>query len=134
MGHNFRKKLRNFKPELKNSKKNLKPNELPELRSKNNDLSCPENSKSFLNDLKRLAAPPPNKSNSTNDEKLRWLNFDEILKNLTWPTNPLFPTSERNKPTRSPNCLKPLTTFNESNKSSKKKNPKKKKKKKKKKK
>merc|ERR1712046_363906 len=104
---------KNFKPELKNSKKSLKPNELPELRSKNNDLNCPENSKSSLNDLKKLVAPPLNKSNSTNDEKLKWLNFDEISKNPTWLTNPLFPTSERNRPTKSLNCLKLLITFNE---------------------
>merc|ERR1711879_267898 len=104
MGLNSRRKSRNFRPELKNSKRNLKPNELPELRSKNNDLNCPENLK-----------------NSLNDVKLRWLNFDEISKNPTWPTNPLFPTSERNKRIRSPNCLKLLITFNESNKSSKKK-------------
>merc|ERR1712173_418731 len=115
---NFRRKSKNFKPELKNLKRNLKPNELPELRSKNNDLNCLENSKSSLNDSKKLVVPPLNKSNLTNDEKLRWLNFDEISKNLTWPTNPLFPTSERNKLIRSPNCLKPLITFNESNKSS----------------
>merc|ERR1711972_714483 len=107
----------------KNSKKSSKPNELPELRSKNNDLNCLENSKNSLNDLKKLVEPPLNKSNSTNDEKLKWLNFDEISKNPTWPTNPLFPTSERNRPIRLLNCLKPLITFNESNKSSKKKSP-----------
>merc|ERR1712045_1088924 len=100
----------------KNSKKNSKPNELPELRSKNNDPNCPESSKSFLNDLKKLVAPPLNKSNSTNDEKLKWLNFDEILKNPTWLTNLPFPTSERNRLIKSLNCLKPLITFNESNK------------------
>merc|ERR1711879_762748 len=121
---NSRRKSKNFRLELMNSKKNLKPNELPELRSKNNDLNCPENLKNSLNDLKKLVVPPLNKLNSTNDEKLRWLNFDEISKNPTWPTNPLFPTFERNKPIRSPNCLKPLITFNESNKSLKKKNPK----------
>merc|ERR1712154_712458 len=115
---NSRRKSKNFKPELKSSKKNSKPNELPELRSKNNDLNCPENSKSSLSDLKKLVAPPLNKSNLTNDEKLKWPNFDEILKNPTWPTNLLFPTSERNRPTKSPNCLKPLITSNESNKSS----------------
>merc|ERR1711941_57470 len=124
MGPNFKRKSRNFRPELKNSKRSLKPNELPELRSKNNDLNCLENSKSSLNDSKKLVVPPLNKSNLTNDEKLRWLNFDETSKNPTWPTNPLFPPSERNRLTRSLNCLKPLITFNESNKNSKKKNPK----------
>merc|ERR1712244_53706 len=99
---NSRRKSKNFKPELKNSKKNLKPNELPELRSKNNDLNGLENSKSSPNDLKKLVEPPLNKSNSTSDERLRWLSFDEISKNPTWPTNPLFPISERNRPIRSP--------------------------------
>merc|ERR1712173_47469 len=107
---------KNFKPELKSSKKNSKPNELPELRSKNNDLNCLENSKSSPNDLKKLVVLPPLKSSSTNDEKLKWLNSDETWKNPTWPTNPPLPPSERNKPTRSLNFLKQLITFSESNK------------------
>merc|ERR1712173_405998 len=109
---------KNFKPESKNSKKNWKRNELPELRSKNNDLNCLENSKSSPNDLKKLVVPPLLKSSSTNDEKPRWLNSDEIWKNPTWPTNPPLLLSERSKPTKLLNCLKPLTTFSESNKSS----------------
>merc|ERR1712244_100502 len=96
------------KPELKNSKKNWKPNELPEPRSKHGDLNCLENSKSSLNDLKKPVVPPLPKLNSTNDEKLKWLNSDETWKNPTWPTNPPPPLSERSKPTRLLNFLKPL--------------------------
>merc|ERR1712154_308283 len=94
----------------------------PELRSRNSDLICPENLKSSPNDLKKLVVPPLLKSSSTNDEKPKWPNSDEIWKNPTWPTSlpPLL--SERNKPTRLLNCPKPLTTFSESNKSSRKKN------------
>merc|ERR1712087_10412 len=117
-----RRKSRNSRLELKSSK-NWKLNELPELRSKNNDLNSLENLKSSLNDLKKPVVPPPLKSSSTNDEKLKWLNSDETWKNPTWPTNPPLPPSERNKPTRLLNFLKPLITFSESNKSSKKKNP-----------
>merc|ERR1711972_99240 len=105
-----------------NLKKSWRLNELQGQKSKNNDLNYLENLKSFPNDLKKLAVPLPLKLSSTNDEKLKWLNFDEIWRNPTWPTNPLLPLSERNKPTRSPNFLKPLITFSESNKSSKKKN------------
>merc|ERR1712066_1209502 len=115
---NFRRKSRNFKPELKNSRKNLKQNELPELRPKNNDLNSPENLKNFPNDLKKLVVPPPLRLSSTNDEKPKWQNSDETWKNPTWPTNLLLLLFERSRPTRLPNCLKPLTTSSESNKSS----------------
>merc|ERR1711879_764165 len=98
---NFRRKSKSFKPELKSLKKNSKPNELPELRSKNNDLNSLENLKSFPNDLKRLVVPLPLKLSSTNDEKLKWLNSDETWKNPTWLMNPPLPPFERSKPTRS---------------------------------
>merc|ERR1711879_891675 len=114
---------RSSKPELKNLKKSWKLNELPEPRSKNNDLNCLENLKNFLSDLRKLVVPPLPKSNLTNDEKLKWLNSDEIWKNPTWLMNPPLLLFERNKPTKLLNCLKPLTISNESNKSSKKKNP-----------
>merc|ERR1712154_266560 len=115
---NFRRKSRSSRPESKNSKRNWKPNELPELRSKNNDLNSPENSKSSPNDLKKLVAPPPLRSSSTNDEKPKWPNSDETWKNPTWLTNPPPLLFERSKPTRLLNCPKPSTTFSESNKSS----------------
>merc|ERR1712048_1268785 len=60
---NSKRRSRNCKLESKNWKKNSNPNELPELRSKNNDPKSPENWKNCPNDSKKLVVPPLLKSN-----------------------------------------------------------------------
>merc|ERR1712048_156530 len=60
---NSKRRSRNCKPESKNWKKNSNPNELPELRLKNNEPKSPENWKNCPNDSKKLVVPPLLKSN-----------------------------------------------------------------------
>merc|ERR1711879_470402 len=118
---NFKRKSKSFKPELKSSKKNSKPNVLLEQRLKNNALNSPENSKSFLKDLKKQVLLLP-KLNSTNAVKLKWQNLDVISKNLIWPTNLPSLLFARSKQIKSVSFLSLLTIFNVSNKSLRKKN------------
>merc|ERR1711879_1032348 len=119
---NSKRKSKSFKPELKSSKKNSKPNVLPERRLKNNALNSPENSKSFLKDLKKQVVLLLPKLNSTDAVSLRWLNSDVISKNPTWLTNLQSPLFARNKLTKSANFLNLLIISNALNKSSRKKN------------
>merc|ERR1719500_2681560 len=70
---------------------------IAQLQKKIKDPNSPENSKSSPSDSKKLVELPLPRSNSTNDESPRWLNFDEISKSPTWPTSPPPLLSERSK-------------------------------------
>merc|ERR1711941_215984 len=109
-------------PNFKRKSKSFKPNVLLEQRLKNNALNSPENSKSFLKDLKKQAVLLLPKLNSTNAVKLKWQNLDVISKNLIWPTNLPSLLFARSKQIKSVSFLSLLTIFNVSNKSLRKKN------------